>query len=1046
MKISILHFSDLHYDQKHISKIEQIRDKLIENVLRENENVDLVVFSGDLVQKPSSEALDASFKNFIKPIIEKLGIDINNVSITCGNHDIDVTNRDNILFTGFKEHIIKKNDQNIIKDIYLEKRPILESEAFMQFVKNLKQTTSKSINPFCSVSKIEIQNISFGIVSFNSSFFMEGSKTDFGNLWFISEALLLAAQEINDCTIKAVNIHHSFNWFKNSKELEKLLLDKFNIVFFGHEHEHDGKHILDFNNRDILSLHASAIYQPSNQPNGYCIYTYDLDEEKIYIKKSIFDFKQNIFENIKEHEIENINLTSKASKAVRNLSICSGMYETVKEKINSYLAINLTSENATKDIEDIFVFQQIVEKEKKSHKKQQEQRIYTIEEIIQSSQNILISGKAESGKSTNLNMITLYCLREYTDYIPIYISSSELMNVDSERHFIAKVAEYLDKNYGKNKFNINQMIKEKRFLFLLDDLHLLQNEFIKKIVSLNNRIIATSTVELQHKLETAIENLSKQDDYFENFLKLELKAFRKKDQQNLTSNIVANSHSSRIANSVHKTIVNLRLPSSPFITTLLIWMHTEKIDIKENKPEIIDVFLDYLLEKTDLSKSFQGKFTFSDKKNLLAMISHEFYKQKSFAIKEDIILNCIISHISKFGFDINSKDILDYFYKRKIFFINNGLVMFSYRVFYYYFISLYMIKHRDFTHEIMNNKVSILNMIDELKFYAAMKTDDKEFVTTLINFLNKSIFIKKLDKYILELPKLTSKFNDKLKKSNNLINQSIKSVTEQDEIIFESDEDKKFSDTIDEKRTESHERHVHNYNVEVQENDILYNKQLYKEEFLIINMVLSEFLKHLSTIDIADKKEYISLAVKHYALIFNFWIKTLDKTALIKRLISKRTQNNKIEEKELDSLIDFVKTYVFTILTSIVEDTLASPKMTKIYQQNIAEEDNLNNFYFYTVIESAVDEPNLINMLNHLIDNSNDKNIFKSLYYKMLHNYLDKDYNGTTKSELKEILVKLNMINGIGKKAISTKREYQHHFQKGLKNVDKHLKIGRLFI
>ncbi|MDT8337432.1 MAG: hypothetical protein RQ856_06375 [Candidatus Izemoplasmatales bacterium] len=524
--------------------------------------------------------------------------------------------------------------------------------------------------------------------------------------------------------------------------------------------------------------------------------------------------------------------------------------------------------------------------------------------------------------------------------------------------------------------------------------------------------------------------------------------FRKKDQQRLTTNIVSDLHSSRIANNVHKTIVSLRLPSSPFITTLLIWMHTEKIDIKENKPEIIDVFLDYLLEKTDLSISFKGKFTFPDKKNLLATISHEFYKQKSFAIKEDDILNCIINHISKFGFDISSKDILEYFYTRKIFLKNNGLVMFSYRVFYYYFISLYMIKHREFALEIMNNKVSIINMLDELRFYAAMKTDDKEFVISLINLLHESVFVQRSKKHDLQLSKMKNKFNSTTKPTSDLlIESSTGNILEHREIISVSAEEKELTEQIDEKRTESHEKHVRNYNLEVQENNDLYHKQLYKEEFLVINMVLSEFLKYLSTIEIEDKKKYISLAINNYSLFFKFWAKTFNKTDLIRKFIGiHMDEDETIDEKELLELIGFLRSNIFPMITNIVEDTLASPKMTKIYQQNILEEDDLNNFFFYTVIEGAINESNLISMLNHLIDNCDDNNIFKSIYYRMIHNYLDKDYSSSTKKELKEILVKLNIIIGVNKNAILSKKEYQKHSVQGLEFVEEHLKIGRILI
>lgn len=1047
MKLNILHFSDLHYEEKYNTKLTLLRDKMIESIDQFKDNqIDVIIFSGDLVQSPSITSFQDAYNNFILPL---LGKQKDKLCLTIGNHDVITKSRNKLNFSGLKDYVIKQQDKNTVRDLVEDNIEMNEFIDFNNFVKELNLDNLKESHTNYSIYEYTIgtnlttigTNLTLGVVSLNSSIFMEGSSNDYGNLYFVSDILLEASKKISHCTIKAVNIHHSFGWFQNPKELEKILLEKFNLVFFGHEHEHDGKYVLDFNNRDIINFHAPSIFHSKNPKNGFSIYSFDIDCDSISINNFYYNDRDKLFENIEQKNIENISITSKVSKAIRNLSICSKMYPIIKEKINKYLTINLTSEVDKKDIEDIYVYQKIIEKKSND----EDTTEYTLKNIIQQEKNILIIGKEEGGKSTTLNMITLLCLKTYTELIPIYIPSFELINQKSIRLFNAFIAEYLDKNYGKNKFNIQKMQLEKRFIFLIDDINLLSTELFNEVISLNNKIIATSIE--QKNVEAVIQQDltlidTKKDDIYSLFLNLELKNFRKKDRQKLASNIVTNNISSRISNSINKTIIDFKLPATPFITTLLIWMHTQNIDIRNNKPEIVDVFLDYLLEKTELSKQFKGKFNFADKKELLANIAYEFFTMKSFSIKEDAILKCIISYVTNYGFDINSAEILKYFLDRKIFIKNNNRIMFSYKVFYYYFMSLYMVNNRIFTEKVMKDKKLLLNMIEELKFYSAIKTDDNIFVEHLIDTINSSHYKKKFNKCSFEQIKFTK--NDTTVKTSQL--DVLLDVEEKTQDIKEEPYEE-LGDIIDNQRTDEHEKKVLAYNTE-QNNPIKYHQRYYKEEFLALNTILSEFIKNLTTIAKEEKCKYLDFAVNNYAIYFQVWENLYKNDILLKRFISIKydVSKEKLEDEKFSKVIELIKMHTLNIITDLTDESLATPKLAKIYLDNISHEDNLHKFFLYTIIEVSINENNLEELLNQLIHKSNNKDIFKILYATLSYNYYDKDYTTNTKKILKNALIKLHLINTYGKKAITDRRLYDAYFSKIRDDVEDHLRMIKLLI
>ncbi|MFY9084902.1 metallophosphoesterase [Aliarcobacter cryaerophilus] len=1048
MEISFLHLTDLHFDDRDINFLKELRDKIIENL--KGQSIDLVIFSGDLVYKPSYEIFERAYKEFLSPILESISLGIDSCYFTTGNHDINLHKRDDITFSGIETYIKIKNDSKKLDELITHKRILDEIEEYKTFIDNYSSEKSLINNNQLYTSYIKkIDNISIGIVSINSSLFMSGkSSQDYGSLYLPEDIFLISSDDIKNCHIKIVNLHHSFNWYSNKKEIEQILLDKFNMVFFGHEHEHDGKFILDLQNKDILSLHGTSLHHKDNSNNGYCIYTYNPDNLEITIKNSFYNKKQRSFNNIIENKLNDIDLTKKSNKFIRNQSICSKMYPKIKDKINKYLTINLTTEINHKDIENIFVNQRIVDlsEEEDFKNKDNEKKEYTLDELIADEKNILFTGRNESGKTTNLNMINLKYLSEYNSLIPIFLYSSELMTETTEWSLIAKISEFLNKYYGKNNFKIKPMLNDQRFVFLIDDIHLLNIEFIDNILKFNNKVIATYTNDINSKIENVLNRFNDNSDSFSEFKKYELKSLRKRDCNLLVSNIVPEDLSNKVSNKVQKSLSTLNLPSNPFIATLLTWMHLEKIDIRENEPEIIDIFLDYLLEKTDLSKKFEGKIDFKDKKKLLSIVAYEYFKAKKFAIKEDKILRSIINHFEYSGSEVNSKDILDYFYSRKILLKNNGNVVFSYRVFYYYFISLYMLKNNDFKDSIMKDKILMCNMIDELRYYSAMSRNDLAFIDTIILFMDnnklnqrisrKKIVTEKISRTIEKINSVTEKLKENGNNDLNIEDNSDLNLTAEEEAIGEK---------IDNTLSEIRDNQIQEYNYEVEENESLYEIKKYKEELFALNVIASEFLKNFdSSVSFKDKNIYLNRLLHNYSLCIDYWNHTLDDDALIKKFFALKFEEESIKDEELFKFRDSFKIYLIASISEIVEKSLSTAKLAKSYKTNILNTDELNIFFFYTLILGEIDENVLIENVENFLHYNNNKILFKIIETKLVYNYVNQNYSSSVKQELYNLLLKLNIINNIDKNQVKSKKSMQMYIPNAKKSIDNKIKMLKL--
>lgn len=97
----------------------------------------------------------------------------------------------------------------------------------------------------------------------------------------------------------------------------------------------------------------------------------------------------------------------KKSKTIRNQNICTVIKNPLKEHINKFLAINLTSESLKEDIENIYIHQKITEDTNKNNNIEENTRNldlnekeYSIKELIETKDNLLFFGKKEIGKTS----------------------------------------------------------------------------------------------------------------------------------------------------------------------------------------------------------------------------------------------------------------------------------------------------------------------------------------------------------------------------------------------------------------------------------------------------------------------------------------------------------------------------------------------------------------------------------------------------------------------------------------------------------------------
>jgi predicted MPP superfamily phosphohydrolase len=252
MSLRILHFSDLHLvkDEQSMKTLLMYFIQSMDEIQKDG-NIDLVVFTGDLVDKGgySFGNIDAAFKDFekvvITPIIEKLKLPKERFVFIPGNHDTENGNDKQYMKRGFLdsnphddyEKIISiKNspkDQDVVK---------ARTKAFKNFEKSYYADILKEgykYGDFESNFKFDIKGCKIGITSLNSVWLC--GLDDDKELFLGADQVTNSQLFLSKCDIKIVASHIGYDLLTEaeSKYTKNSIIQCYDLNLSGHTHSLD---------------------------------------------------------------------------------------------------------------------------------------------------------------------------------------------------------------------------------------------------------------------------------------------------------------------------------------------------------------------------------------------------------------------------------------------------------------------------------------------------------------------------------------------------------------------------------------------------------------------------------------------------------------------------------------------------------------------------------------------------------------------------------------------------------------------------------------
>jgi predicted MPP superfamily phosphohydrolase len=875
--IRILHLTDFHLNKRTLRDWNDFyKDAFIDKLkeFHEKSNIDIVVFTGDLIDKGGKDlegatnAFDLFEQNIIKPVIDILELDISKFIICPGNHDIERLADDEYDENALKHTLISSEKtisfiensekQNSFKRIERTKK---YKEFEEKLYKNIEAEKIQSIFSFSLKHKIN-NDITIGVSSLNSSWRCYNDN-DFGNILIGENQLNNNYKFVKDCDIKIALMHHQLDWLSNSEKrtINSHINKNYDLIFSGHVHEGTSNMITGFTGSCFHNVSPSGLNQIRtdniNFVNGFTIIDYNESITCHYLK---YNHDQKIF-------VDNTDIVATGKKifnkppsdTTTNIENYRQAVENIIE--DHYLEMNNHFITGKKNEEEVSVKTAFIYPPIDDGKSFYEESVTQTNfiDIINSNENMLFLGSQESGKKSLLYRIIVELVDDYDIYnkIPVFIDFNEIKN----KEFITIIKEYTRLNTEK----VKEILEKGKFVFLIDNLsyhesknfgnqinrlHAFYKEFPK------NRIIGTYEHDNIGIIPTEIISHCKIPFSYQFVRGLKSKEIKQIMRQWLPSEDALKNEES--LEKLVNTFSSYHLPNNALSVHLYLWCYENSNEKPINQAVLMEIYVDLILEKLNKENIYRKTFDSTNKIQLIGMIAEKIIRKEDnvYALSYSDFHNIIHEYLkNKVGFTYDEDVIINYLLERKIFTktIKNE-VKFSQVCFLHFFVAKRMQDNPEFKKFILDES-RYFNYQKEIDYYTGLVRSDLETFNLIFERFKK---VFEPMEFILKDVNPDEYFNVKINKKNNEVEPLARNIE-----VAKIKENRPTDEKIEQQFDEQLNR-ISNIKKE--------SKEMEKVDFDRMLLIMCNVLRNSEGIeDLNLKKEAYNEIIKHnitYSILY----------------------------------------------------------------------------------------------------------------------------------------------------------------------------------
>jgi len=1003
--------------KSNLDDIKEVIAKIIDDVRllesEENLKVNYVCFTGDLIQRgdyaySNENQIELAFDNFIAPLLNTLNIDPQNFFIVPGNHEVDITKIDQIIENGLSASITDNDSINKIMQ-NIDAKYIERISYFYDFEKIFHENPvwSSSLN---KTYIDECCGVKIGFACFNTAWRSTGSGIKDRNKMILGEKEVQKAfDSIKHCNIKIALMHHPSYWlYEEDKFACDPLLNQFDIVLSGHLHSLEDKFVISYGYSTVYSG-SGSIYPIGEYYNGYSLLSIQpyTREVRVYLRK-YFTFPRKKFDKSLFHN-ENGYLDFQLNIDNKSLAIGYKAINCLRDEftanVNKTLVSNIVDDHAPSKLQEIFV--QPVLKLSSEYEKEKDQENITLEDLINSNENIMFIGKKETGKTTILHYLALIYINDFTTYnkIPFIIDFKYL---HTGNNIIEKcMLQFLLTN-SSNKQIINmeqlcELLSTGSCVILIDNLSLQKKNdlsILSKFVSKypNNRYIFTVHENILNSIP--IKSLP---DIGCSYKKVFIQTLTKNGIRNLMQKWVGHCEVD-IDQFLDRIIIyfyDTGMPRTPLLVSLMLAICSRNQNyVPINEASVMERFMEILLEKLSADEVKSSAYDFKNKEDYLSFLAWKMVENNRFYFTKDEFWEITIEYHRMRGFDLKLSQFDTIFFDKNILVDTYGVISFRYQCMVEFYIAKRARKDRKAFEWIIDDK-NYLNFINELSYLTGLERDCEE---VLIKVEEKLAPIIKKSEYLLSSLK-----DYDLKTCINVETDKLIKDLKDSELNEEQ------RDNLTDKPDSGDELHPREMR-----KDIDVSKLSELDAFFNTLLLYGKVIKNSEDLTFEIKSKALTTCINCYCVLLGATKKLIEdqiSNELIDKTIEK-VGGKKLEDNKsiIDLYQDILKITVPIVLQNIALETLGTNKLATIIRDKI-ENESTDEFaqFMYVFLYSDLRLPESLSYIERFLKNSESKDIIYLSLFKLIYYYHTGYFKSKAKHQLESIIadsiLKLKRLN-----------------------------------
>jgi hypothetical protein len=555
-------------------------------------------------------------------------------------------------------------------------------------------------------------------------------REDRGNL-LVPEKSLHQAIKSAGIGKKILVGHHPISWLADHSafDVQTLIDQEINIYLHGHMHKADPRATQAALGKTYLNQ-SGALFTSRKMWNGSSIVSLSLSSDHIQtLFRSYFDDRRAF--GVGEDIIHGgTYYSSESARWFWHNHPERISYELLDRWVNAKVLDALREEFAfriyDKPLASVFVEPTLstIPNTRNATLAEKRKGITTIDTVISSSANYLLSSSREFGRTTCLKYLALRTAetcRADKLQVPVYINFDEVKV--GPRRLIQAIRGALPEL--PENITIELLLELGLLEILIDDVNPERERNFKQLAEFLTRYPDNKYIVcLQAQFQELLADLT--PEFPVPFTKIFIQPFSRNQVRTLVEKWTGHEQdkTEQLLNRIVTDIVQINVPVTAVTCSIFLTILDKNTDFKPiNRAVVVQQYVDVLLGRYAPDEAYRDTFDATNKAHYLAYVASKMVMADSYSVSRDELRTITVAYMTEFGFDRKADEIVELFLHARVFADGENGIHFRFRAFLEYFIALRMEDDRRFYDFVMIEE-RYLKFLNEIEYYSGVTRDD----------------------------------------------------------------------------------------------------------------------------------------------------------------------------------------------------------------------------------------------------------------------------------------------------------------------------------